>query len=154
MSGPCLVNLADFQRELSCLPWITGGQLGVSLTGEIPGNAASDPSGLLKITLQDAVTERVTPEQREIFLVWKQTMSLLWRHPILNLGIRAVQYKSLKPFQRSKYLPDKCWSYQEVVFISRRQQSLDSSKAAGCVMRGSNQDFKCSKNVRTKIKIR
>ena len=90
MSGPCLVNLADFQRELSCLPWITGGQLGFLLTGEIPGNAARAPSGPLQITLQDAVTERVTPEQSEILLVWEQTMSLVWLHPILNLGIRAV----------------------------------------------------------------
>ena len=96
MSGPCLVNLADFQRELSCLPRITGGQLGVLLTGEIPGNAARAPCGPLQITLQDAVTERVTPEHREILLVWKQTMSLVWRHPKLNLGIRAVSYKSLK----------------------------------------------------------
>ena len=90
MRGPCLVNLANFLRELSCLPWITSGQLGVLVTGEIPGNAARDPSGPLQITLQDAVTERVAAEQREILFIREQTLSLVWLHAILNLRIRAL----------------------------------------------------------------
>ena len=91
VSGPCLVNLANFLRELSCLPRITSGQLGVLVTGEIPGNAVCGPSGPLKITLQDAVTERVAAKQREILLIREQTLSLVWLHAILNLRIRAME---------------------------------------------------------------
>ena len=90
MSGPCLVNPANFLRELSCLPWITSGQLGVLVTGEIPGNAARDPSGPLQITLKNAVTERVASEQRKILLIREQALSLVWLHAILNLRIRAM----------------------------------------------------------------
>ena len=56
----------------------------------IPGNAARDPSGPLQITLQDAVTERVAAEQREILFIREQTLSLVWLHAILNLRIRAL----------------------------------------------------------------
>ena len=90
MSWPCLVNPANFLRELSCLPWITSGQLGVLVTGEIPGNAARDPSGPLEITLKNAVTERVAAKQREILLIREQALSLVWLHAILNLRIRAM----------------------------------------------------------------
>ena len=60
------------------------------MTGEIPGNAARDPSGPLEITLKNAVTERVAAKQREILLIREQTLSLVWLHAILNLRIRAM----------------------------------------------------------------
>ena len=83
-----LVNFANFQRELSCLPGITGWHLGVLLTREIPGDALCDPSGPLQVTLQNAVTEGVASEQREALLIWEVTMPPV-RLNLLNLGIRA-----------------------------------------------------------------
>ena len=136
-----LVNFANFQLKLSCLPGITCRQLGVLLTGKIPGDAMCAPRGPLQVTLQNAVTERVAVEQREVLLIWEITMSSVWLH-LLNLGIRARYYKCVKILnflKNNSFIPDKGWSYQEVMFISRRKQSLNCAKTTRGVVRCSNQ---------------
>ena len=88
MNAPCLVNPANFLGELSCLPGITRHHLGVLVTGGVPGHASYALRGLLEVTLQNAVTERVTSEQSQVLLIREVTVSLVGLH-ILNIGIGA-----------------------------------------------------------------